>query len=38
MSNYYIVVHYCKPYCNRCTNEFTCDEWMIYDPNIVKAE
>ncbi|CAK70789.1 unnamed protein product (macronuclear) [Paramecium tetraurelia] len=38
ISNYYIVVHYCKPYCNRCTNELTCDEWMTFDPNIVKVE
>ncbi|CAD8069619.1 unnamed protein product [Paramecium sonneborni] len=38
ISNYYIVVHYCKPYCYRCSNELTCDQWMPYDPNIIKVE
>ncbi|CAD8069621.1 unnamed protein product [Paramecium sonneborni] len=38
ISNYSIVVHYCKPYCYRCSNELTCDQWMPYDPNIIKVE
>ncbi|CAD8148167.1 unnamed protein product [Paramecium octaurelia] len=38
LSNYYIVVHYCKPYCNLCTSESTCDQWTAYNPSVVKVE
>ncbi|CAD8078497.1 unnamed protein product [Paramecium sonneborni] len=35
--NYYIAVHYCKPYCSKCNNQDDCIQWNPnYDPNIVK--
>ncbi|CAD8212911.1 unnamed protein product [Paramecium octaurelia] len=29
--NYFIVVHYCQPYCLQCTDQDTCLEWEQYD-------
>ncbi|CAD8102411.1 unnamed protein product [Paramecium sonneborni] len=35
--DYYIAVHYCKPYCLQCTNQNDCNQWdPDYNPNIVK--
>ncbi|CAD8101297.1 unnamed protein product [Paramecium primaurelia] len=32
---YYIVVHYCQPYCLECTDQNTCLEWEQYDKNLI---
>ncbi|CAD8205844.1 unnamed protein product [Paramecium pentaurelia] len=32
---YYIVVHYCQPYCLKCTDQNTCLEWEQYDKNLI---
>ncbi|CAD8059012.1 unnamed protein product [Paramecium sonneborni] len=35
--NYYIAVHYCKPYCLECSDQNTCTSWnSTYDSNIVR--
>ncbi|CAD8101520.1 unnamed protein product [Paramecium sonneborni] len=35
--NYYIVVHYCQPYCLECLDWNTCQQWnSTYDSNIVR--
>ncbi|CAD8121341.1 unnamed protein product [Paramecium sonneborni] len=35
--NYYIAVHYCQPYCLKCSDQNTCEIWnSTYDSTIVK--